>query len=117
MDDEDLEDKQGFRCVECAKCITCKTSNKRTAISLREAMEQQFIEDSVRIDLEKRQVLVNYPFLKDPVDFLTKVHNGPSNYAQAVKVYKTQCRKPELVKDGMKKVHQDLVEKGFMKKL
>ena len=61
--------------------------------------------------------MVNYPFLKDPVEYLSKVHKNPNNYGQAVKVYKTQCRKSAEVKDGMRKVHADLVEKGFMKKL
>ena len=44
MDDEDSEDGGGFRCAECSKCLTCKASSKRTAISLREAREQQLIE-------------------------------------------------------------------------
>ena len=71
LDDEEIEDKLGFRCAECVKCLTCKTSNRRTAISLREAREQQFIESSVRVDLKLRKVLVNYPFLKDPVEYLS----------------------------------------------
>ena len=32
-------------------------------------------------------------------------------------MYKQQCRKPEVVKEGMRKVHDDLVEKGFMIRL
>ena len=117
LNDEELEDKLGFRCAECAKCLTCKTSSRRTAISLWEAREQQFIEDSVKVDTKLRRVLVNYPFLKDPVEYLSGVHRNPNNYGQAVKVYKTQCRKSEAVKEGMRKVHADLVEKGFMVKL
>ena len=117
LDDEEIEDKLGFRCAECVKCLTCKTSSKRTAISLREAREQQFIESSVKVDLKLRKVLVNYPFLKDPVEYLSKIHKNPNNFGQAVKVYKTQCRKSIEVKDGMRKVHADLVDKGFMKKL
>ena len=84
---------------------------------MREAREQRLIEDSVRIDLVKIRVTVNYPFLKDPVVFLSSAHKGSSNYSQVLKVYKTQCRKSEQVKDGMRKVHEDLVEKGFMVKL
>ena len=34
-----------------------------------------------------------------------------------VKVYKAQCRKEEKIKQGMRKVHEDLVSKGFMTKL
>ena len=66
MDDEDSEDGGGFRCAECSKCLTCKTSSKHTAISLREAREQQLIEESFRIDVINRRVMVNYPFLKNP---------------------------------------------------
>ena len=117
LDDEELEDKMGFRCAECVKCLTCKTSSKKTSISLREAREQQFIEESVKVDTKMRRVLVNYPFLKDPVEYLSGVHRNPNNYGQAVKVYKTQCRKSDTVKEGMRKVHADLVEKGFMVKL
>ena len=117
MDDEDSEDGGGFRCAECSKCLNCKTSSKHTAISLREAREQQLIEESVKIDVINRRVTVNYPFLKNPVEFLTAVHSNPSNDSQALKVYKTQCKKSEIVKDGMRNVHKDLVEKGFMVKL
>lgn len=68
----------------------------------------------MKIDLINKRVTVNYPFLKDPVEFLTSVHKNPSNYGQALKVYKTKCNKSGQVKDGMRKVHGDLVEKGFM---
>lgn len=60
---------------------------------------------------------MNYPFLKNPVKFLTAFHSNPSNYGQALKVYKTHCKKSEMVKNGMRKVHKDLVEKGFWVKL
>ncbi|MBZ5782036.1 hypothetical protein K8366_23970, partial [Klebsiella aerogenes] len=60
---------------------------------------------------------MNYPFLKAPVEYLSRIHNDSSNYAQALKVYKTQCRKSDQVKDGMRIVHRDLVEKGFMVRL
>ena len=82
MDDEDSEEGGGFRCAECSKCLNCKTSSKRTAISLREAREQQLIEESGKIDVINRRVTVNYPFLKNPVEFLSAVHNGQSNYSQ-----------------------------------
>ena len=117
LNDEELEDRMGFRCAECAKCLTCKTSSKITAISLWEAREQQFIEESVRVDTKLRRVMLNYPFLKDPVEYLSGIHRNPNNYGQAVKVYKTQCRKSDTVKEGMRKVHADLVEKGFKVKL
>ena len=86
-------------------------------MSLQEAREQEFIEKSVMINLDENIVVVTYPFLKDPVEFLTAKHKHTDNYDQALKVYKGQCRKNERVKEGMRDVHKDLVEKGFMKKL
>ncbi len=56
MDDEDSEEGGGFRCAECSKCLNCKTSSKHTAISLREAREQQLIEASVKIDVINKKV-------------------------------------------------------------
>jgi hypothetical protein len=67
------------------------------------------------INLDENIVVVTYPFLRDPVEFLTAKHNHTDNYDQALKVYKVQCRKNERVKEGMRDVHKDLVEKGFMK--
>ena len=62
-------------------------------------------------------MIAKYPFLKDPVEFLTARHNNSNNDDQALKVYKGQCRKSEEQRQGMKLVHQELVEKDFMKKL
>ena len=115
--DQETDDGPGFRCAECAKCIMCKILSKRQAISLQEAREQEFIEKSVNKDLESRKVIVNYPFLKEPIQFLSHRHHGQSNYAQAEQVYLSQCRKSDVDKEGMRKVHKDLVDKGFMIKL
>ncbi len=51
------EDGGGFRCADCSKCLNCKTSSKRTAITLREAREQQLIEESVSNKLVHRGVV------------------------------------------------------------
>ena len=87
-------------------------------ISLQEQMEQQAINDSVRIDLEKKKVFVDLPFIKPPAPHLKKRHfNRDSNYQQALQMMQSCCRKPTDVKESLVKVHQELVEKGFMKKL
>ena len=117
IDQDDIEDTISFRCPACSRCTECKKSPRTTAVSLQEAREQEFIEKSVRINLEENIVVVTYPFLKDPVEFLTARHHHTDNYNQALKVYKGQCRKSDRVKEGMREVHKDLVEKGFMKKL
>ena len=117
MDIDDLDDTVPYRCPLCAKCFTSKRSQRRTAISLQEAREQQIIEDSVKISLEEKRVIVTYPFLKDPVNFITQRHKGSNNYNQALKVYKSQCRKSVDIREGMRKVQRELVDKDFMSKL
>ena len=117
IDQDDIEDTISFRCPDCARCLECKKSPRTTAVSLQEAREQEFIEKSVKIDLEQNIVVVTYPFLRDPVEFLIARHHHTDNYNQALKVYKGQCKKSDSVRDGMRDVHKDLVEKGFIKKL
>ena len=63
------------------------------------------------------RLIIQYPFLKDQVDFLTAVHNNSNNYGQALKVYDSQCSKSEEQSQGLRIIHQELVEKVFMKKL
>jgi hypothetical protein len=55
--------------------------------------------------------------VKEPVEFLTKKHGRNSNYYQALRVYKSQCRKPNEVKAKLRGSMQDLISRGFMVKL
>ena len=71
--------------------------------------EQEVIERSVILDKINKKVVVSLPWTKDPVEFLSRKHGGADNYAQAVKVYKSQCRKPDHMKEQMRKSHADLV--------
>ena len=57
------------------------------------------------------------PFNTNPVEFLKSKHMGPNNFKQVRQVYKSQCRKPENLKEGMRKAHAELVSRGFMIKL
>ena len=59
-------------------------------------------------------VRVELPFIKQPVDFLTKRHKNSDNLYQARTIYKSQCRKPEEVKVQIRAAHQELMDKGFM---
>ena len=117
LDIDDCDEISTYRCPECAKCIKCKNSVRQNAISLQESAEQEIIERSVVLDKDNKKVIVRLPFTQDPVKFLTKKHGGPNNYVQAARVYKTQCRKPDHMKDQMRKSHRDLVDQGFMTKL
>ena len=40
-----------------------------------------------------------------------------SNYTQALKRFLAQCRKPECIKEGIRKVFQDFLDRGFIIKL
>ena len=118
MDEEDQGLIYSYRCEDCAKCKKCLLSDRNKMMSLQEKMEQEAIEKSVHVNLEEMKVYVDLPFIKPPVEALTKKHYGAdTNYKQALKIYQTQCRKPDKMKTEMRKVHQDLVNKGFMKKL
>ena len=110
IDQDDLDDKVPWKCSSCSKCVTCKMSRRRTAVSLQESAEQEIIEKSVTVDLEKGKVYVKLPFKTDPVEFLTKKHGGPSNEHQALKVYKSQCKKSLEIKEGVRQVYAELVK-------
>ena len=79
-----------FRCPACSKCLTWKKSQRSTAVSLQESREQVIIEQSVKICEENNTVIAKYPFLKDPVEFLSARHNNSNNYNQALRVYRGQ---------------------------
>ena len=117
QDELDIPDMGEFKCDSCAQCKTCKQSSRAKTKSLQETFEQDVIEKSVRVDLEAQKVFVSLPFIRDPVDFLTKKHGGNSNKTQALRIYQAQCRKPEQVKAQVRVAINDLIGQGFMAKL
>ena len=117
QDEVDIPEMGEFKCDSCAQCKTCKLSSRAKTKSLQETFEQEVIKKSVRVDLEAEKVFVNLPFIKDPVDFLTKKHGGKSNKQQAMKIYQAQCRKPEQVKAQVRVAINDLIAQNFMVKI
>ena len=111
---DDTESMVTYRCPSCSRCTACKQSPKNRAMTLTESVEQRIIEASVSIDYTKKSVFVDLPFLKDPVPPLREKHRGTDNYKMALQVYVQQCRKPEHLKEGIRKAHSELVERGFM---
>ena len=112
IDQDDIGDTVAYRCPDCSACIECKKSNKDVAMSFENSIGQQAIEKSIHII--DGIVWVDLPFIIDPDEFLTKKHNGPDNYRQALRVYQGQCKKPDSIKEAMRAVHLDLVEQGFI---
>jgi len=114
IDEEDIDDVISYRCSDCAKCLKCQQSNRMKTLSLQEVMEQEVIEKSVTIDLEQSKVFVDLPFIKDPDEFMIKRHGGDNNYKQALPIYKSQCKKADAFKDGIRTALHDLQKKGFV---
>jgi hypothetical protein len=117
QDELDIPEIVEFRCDACANCPTCKLSARAKTKSLQESFEQEVIEKSVHVNLEEAKVWVDLPFIKEPVEYLTKKHGGTNNFNQAFKVYQSQCKKRDDVKDQVRKAHGKLVEKGYMLQL
>jgi hypothetical protein len=114
IDENDIQDVKDVRCDRCANCPSCKLSNRAKTQSLQESFEQEVVEKSVKIDSKERVVRVELPFIKQPVDFLTKRHQGSNNYYQALRIYRSQCRKPPEVKEQIRAAQAELKERGFM---
>jgi len=95
-----------------------KKTPREKMMSIQEKVEQEAIVKSVSINTDDKKTYVELPFTKDPVKALKKKHYGKNNnYYQALRIYKSQCKKPQSVKEEMRKVHADLVSRGFMAKL
>ena len=90
VDKDDTADTITYRCPDCSKCVVCKRSWRRTAISLQKSAEQTIIESSVKLDIENKRVVVKLPWVRDPVQPLIDKHRGSSNIHLALRGYKTQ---------------------------
>ena len=117
IDEDDTADTITYRYPECRKCVVCKRSQRRTAISLQESAEQTIIDSRVKLDLENKRVGVKVPWVRDPNQPLIDKHQGSSNIHQALRVFKTQYTKGQEVKEKVRIAHNELVERDFMTKL
>ena len=76
-----------YRCINCRKCQKCRNGEKIEYISMREEIEQDLINKSVKVDTERGVTIARLPLLEDPV-----VKLAP-NKAKALAVYNSQVRK------------------------
>ena len=58
LDEDDIPVIKDTRCNKCANCPTCKLSGRAKTQSLQESFEQEVIEKSVTVDLERCMVRV-----------------------------------------------------------
>ena len=113
-----------YRCKNCQSCEECRASVRSKTISQLELIEQTVIEKSVRIDRVQRKVYVTLPFMKDPLPYFKDkfakyipFRGKGSNYGQAFKRFRAQCKKPDHIKTGIRKTFGDLLERNFVIKL
>jgi hypothetical protein len=104
IDEDDITEVKETKCDSCANCPSCRLSARAKTRSLQEAYEQEVIEKSVTIDFDAKKVMVDLPFVRPPVEFLSKRHGRSDNYGQAMRIYKAQCRKPDELKTKLERL-------------
>ena len=77
-------------------------------------MEEEIINKSIDIDLEKKTTFSRFPFRCDPIPILKKLWNSNSNERMALKVFEQQRRKAPEVMAATVKFHHEVAEKGFV---
>ena len=56
-----------YQCVRCRGCKDCKTGERIEFISIQEEVEQDVINRSFKVDLNKGYVIAKLPFTCDPL--------------------------------------------------
>ena len=98
-----------YRCIKCRDCSTCRDADRTEAISLREEAEMEQIDQSVKLDLEKKQITCSLPLKGEERDYLT------TNYSQALKILEQQVKQYSSKKDTKEsiiKAWQKLFDNG-----
>ena len=93
-DELDIPEVVELKCSDCVNCPTCKHSARAKTKSLQESFEQEVIEKLVHVDIEHQRVWVDLPFVKEPVEFLSRKHGASDNKRQALRVYSTRPNVP-----------------------
>ena len=76
-----------YRCPNCRSCQKCRSHEGVEAISIREEIEQDIINQSVHLDTSTRSTMARLPFIHDPV-----VKLAP-NKDKAMRVFNQQLKK------------------------
>ena len=89
--------------------MACKDSDRTEAMSLRDEAEMELIDQSVALDLSKKQIICSLPTRGEESQFLT------SNYGQAKKVLEQQAKQysnQEETKELIMKAFKKLLDNG-----
>lgn len=87
-----------YRCLRCRNCSDCKNNDEIEHISIQEEVEQNLIDKSIIVNLEKCETIAKLPFIKNPT------HRLSSNEDIAMKVYKSQIKKLENCQEDKNEV-------------
>ena len=85
-----------YRCTRCRSCRDCKNHDHIAALSIKEEVEQDLIEQSVEVDIERCETIAKMPLLCDPS---VKLH---PNRHKALKTYNQQLKNHRLAKTADK---------------
>ena len=97
-----------YRCVDCRSCTKCKNGARIDSISIQEENEQALIEQAVLVDPENNLTRTKLPFLVDPDTRLVANENDALRvFRKQVKILNMKPEDKEAVLDFEKKL-QDM---------
>ena len=76
-----------YRCSNCRTCKVCKEHEQYEMMSVKEEVEQDIINNSVKVDMEKRTTTASLPLMHNPTVKLAH------NKEKALQVYNQQIKK------------------------
>ena len=99
-DAENAGSQISYRCVKCRTCKDCKNHERTEAISIREEVEQDVIDNSVIVDVANRETIASLPLIADPVVRLAPNRSivERSYYRQVNKVLRDPNDKAAIIK-------------------
>ena len=100
-----------YRCINCRSCKNCKNHTQIEAVSIKEEVEQDIINKSVKVDISNRLTVASLPFIHDPLFKLAPNKN------KAMKTFNQQLKKLDKNpkdKDDVIKSEQKLQQLGHV---
>ena len=79
-----------YRCIRCRECSACRDSDRTEAISLREEAEMEQIDQSVKLDLQQKQIICTLPLREAVPQF--KLQPGIQDLGTAVQALQQSGR-------------------------
>ena len=76
-----------YRCIDCRKCTKCRNGDRIELVSIKEEVEQDVINKSVKVDTELGITTAKLPLMEDP-----NLKLAP-NKEKALAVYRSQLKK------------------------